>query len=139
MTRKIIYTASILLVSTLVFTACSNKDRSPRLVVHVQDINKTALANAIVRVWPTNASDSNASNVPNPEVDKTHSTDANGDATFEYEFSAVLDVDVEFLKSSLDTGSNLIIDTLEGHKVVKIEVIRQKGEENVFNETITVE
>ena len=136
MRLKHIYITSILLTAIVVFTACSKKERSPKLLVHVIDVNKTKIEGATVHVWPTDKLhvDSLSSGVPNPSVDQTRLTDANGDAAFEYEFSAVLDIDVTYLKITSDTSS----EELVGHRVVKIETVKQKSEENLFEETIII-
>lgn len=129
-------TLILLLLTAFVFTACSKENRNPRLIVHVQNVNKTALEGAAVHVWPT---DRGVGYTPNSNSDKRHVTNASGDATFDYDLSYVLDVDVEYYVSHLDTSANLIIDTLRGSESVKIDVIKQKEEENLYNQIITVQ
>lgn len=127
---------TLLFASLLVFSACSKKDRNPILIVNVQDVNGESLEGAKVHAWPTDRLevDSTTSNVPDSIMDQTGYTDARGEITFNFPSSAVLDLDVTYLQTT-DSGSVV----LEGHKVVKIESIRQKDEENVFNETVYVE
>lgn len=136
MKRTHFHTLAILFVSLLVFTACSKKDRDPILIVNVQDVNGTPLEGAVVHAWPTDRLelDSTTSNVPDTIMDQKGLTDARGEITFNFPASAVLDLDVTYTLVT-DTGSQF----LEGHKLVKIETIKQKEEENIFNETVYVE
>lgn len=128
---------TILLLSLLVSTACSKKDREPTLIVTVKNMNSIPLEGATVHAWPTdkNEGDSTNSGDPNTDMDQEGLTDANGEVVFNFPFSAVLDLDVTYTLATSDTTSSL----LEGHKVVKIETIEQKEEENIFNETVFVE
>ena len=73
-------------------------------------------------------------------MDQTTVTDAAGDAIFDFKYSSVLDIDVFYYKHGFDTlvPPEPIVDTLYGHRVVKIEAIRQKSHENNYNETVTV-
>ena len=137
MKRTQFHTIAILFVSLLVFTACSKKDRDPILIVNVQDVSGTPLEGAQVHAWPTDRLevDSTTSNVPDTIMDQKGFTNAQGTITFNFPASAVLDLDVTYLSVTSDTTSII----LEGHKVVKIESIRQKDEDNVFNETVYVE
>ena len=137
MRLKHIYITSILLTTIVVFTACSKEERSPKLVVHVQDSKSVQIEGATVHAWPTDRYhvDSTSSGVPNLGMDQTLLTDANGDAAFDFEFSAVLDIDVTYLLVTSDTTS----EELVGHRVVKIETIKQKEKDNIFEETITLE
>ncbi|MDG1477111.1 MAG: hypothetical protein P8Q14_08195 [Vicingaceae bacterium] len=130
------YILIILFASFLVFTACSKKDRDPILIVSVKDVSGTPLEGATVRAWPTDQLeiDSTSSGVVDSIMDQKGITDALGEITFNFPASAVLDLDVAY---SLATDTTPVL--LEGHKVVKIEVIRQKDEENVFNETVYLE
>jgi hypothetical protein len=136
MKLKQIQTLTILFVSLLVFTACSKKDRDPQLVVTVTDASGTPLAGASVHVWPTDKlkDDSTNSGVLNEHMNQVVVSEANGEADFYFHFSAVLDVDVTYIY----TTDSATIDTLEGHKVVKIETIKQKDVENFFYETVVV-
>lgn len=143
MKRSQLHILTILFFSLLIFTACSKKDREPTLIVTVQGLNGTPLEGATVHVWPTEdiAIDTTNDGTPIPRgdrdeaMDKTGVTDALGEITFVFPFSAVLDVDVIYTLATSDSTSSI----LEGHKVVKIEVIEQKEEENIFNELVYVE
>lgn len=123
--NKVIYIVFFLVIS-IVFVACK-KERSPRLIVTVKNASGVVVSGASVRVHPGDPS--NFSGVVNKEIaDKTVITDGQGVAIFEFEFSAVLDIDV------VDhvVGS----DTLSGHSVVKIESVRQRDSSNDFAETL---
>jgi len=128
------HTLTILIVSLFVFTACSKKDREPTLIVTVKDANSVPLQGAYVHVWPTDDVNSDSINdgsgVSNERMDRRGLTDSKGEIELEFPASAVLDVDVNYVLGT---------DTLKGHKVVKIEVIRQKDEENIFSEVVFVE
>jgi len=130
-------TLTILLVSLLVFTACSKKDRDPQLIVTVTDVNGIPIEGATVHVWPTDKipADPTNSGVPNEDMNKVVVSDAKGEAEFYFYFSAVLDIDVTYTLATSDSTTS----ELEGHKVVKIETIEQKDEENFFYETVIVE
>ncbi|MGB0881488.1 MAG: hypothetical protein ACPGSO_00945 [Vicingaceae bacterium] len=142
MKLKYIPFLTVLFAALLTFSACSKKDRSPTLKITVQDSNKNLLQGASIRVWPTDEVpyDTTATGelIPNggynKEYTKEGTTDVNGEAVFSFPASAVLDVDVTY---SLATDSTPVL--LEGHKVVKIETVRQKEEENIFEETVVVE
>lgn len=137
MKRSQFHTLTIIFVSLLVFTACSKKDRNPILIVNVQNSGGVSLEGAKVHVWPTDKLeiDSTSSGVPDIRMDQTGYTDAAGEIVFNFPASAVLDIDVTYTLATSDTTSSL----LEGHKVVKIEVIEQKEEESIFNELVYVE
>lgn len=136
MKRKQFHTIAILLVSLLVITACSKKDREPTLVVNVQNAAGVSLEGATVHAWPTNrlSIDSTASGIPDPSMDQTAITNVSGEVIFEFPASAVLDLDVTYTLTTDTTPVELI-----GHRVVKIEVIEQKEEKNLFNEIVVVE
>tara|TARA_B100000809_G_scaffold191405_1_gene190065 strand:- start:1816 stop:2229 length:414 start_codon:yes stop_codon:yes gene_type:complete len=137
MKRSQFHTLTIIFVSLLVFTACSKKDRNPILIVTIQDVSGTPVEGAKVHVWPTDdlPDDSLSSGVPDIRMDQTGLTDAAGEIVFNFPASAVLDIDVTY---TLATSDSTTID-LEGHKVVKIETIEQKEEENIFTELVYIE
>ncbi len=138
MKHKYIYSIAVLLVAAITIVACSKKERSPTLIVHVQELDGTPANGATVHVWPGSNAGTPGSVIDDNVVDQTLKTDAAGDAIFEFEHSVVLDVDVIYYKNYFDTLLNPVTDTLSGRKVVKIEAIRQKSEENNFNETVEV-
>lgn len=138
MKRNYIYTFGILLVIATIIGACSKDEVSPRLIIHVQEENGTPAAGAEVHAWYGNNAGQPNSVLNEEGYDQTGTTDAAGDVSFEFKASAVLDVDVVYYKSILDTASNPATDTLSGHKVVKIESVRQSGDDNDFNETVVV-
>lgn len=138
MKRKSIYTIGFLLMISATIGACSKKERSPKLIVHVQEADGTPAVGATVHAWPGSNAGSSGSVIDDEVVDQTLRTDAAGDAAFEFEYSVVLDLDVIYYKNYLDTLLNPVTDTLSGHRVVKIESVRQKSAENTFNETVEV-
>ncbi len=138
MKGKSIYTIGVLLIIAITIGACSKKERSPRLIVHVQEADGTPAAGATVRAWPGASAGQPGSVIDEAIVDQTLKTDAAGDAIFDFEFSVVLDLDVTYYKNYLDPLLNPVTDTLSGHKVVKIESVRQKSEENNYNETVEI-
>ena len=117
------------------FFSCK-KDRGPRLIVHVQEKDGTAAPGATVHAWYSNDP---PQGVQNELYNQTTFSDGAGDAVFDFKNSAVLDVDVIYYKSYLDALLNPVTDTLYGHRVVKIELVRQKSHENNYNETVVVE
>ena len=139
MKRNYIYTIGVLLVLAVFIGSCSKKERGPRLIVHVVEDDGTAVTTgAIVHAWPGPDAGQSGSTINDELMDQTHSTDAVGDATFDFKFSAVLDVDVVYYKHYLDPLLNPVTDTLYGHRVVKIEQVRQSSHENNYYETVEV-
>ena len=124
---------------SIVFVACK-KERGPRLIVHVQELDGTPAVGASVHAWYGNDAGQSGSVLNDAQMDQTLATDGAGDATFDFKFSAVLDVDVIYYKNGFDTAfiPNPIVDTLYGHRVVKIEAVRQKSHSNNYNETVEV-
>ncbi len=122
----------------ILFAACK-KERTPTLIVHVQEKNgRPASAGAIVHAWYGQNAGQPGSVLNEPEMDQTLPTDILGDVTFNFKYSAVLDVDVIYYKEYLDSLLNPVTDTLYGHRVVKIESVRQKSTENIYRETVEV-
>ncbi|PCJ27226.1 MAG: hypothetical protein COA97_04480 [Flavobacteriales bacterium] len=141
MKRNYLYTVGVLLTIIVTIGACSKKDRDPKLIIHVQETDGIAADGARVHVWPgPNAGQSGTgSNIIDDELmDQVGITDAAGNVSFNFRYSAVLDVDVIYYKTYLDTLLNPITDTLYGNRVVKIESLRQSDETNEYNETVEV-
>jgi len=118
------------------------KERAPELRIHVQESGGAPASGATVHAWPgddslTGQTGSGISN--DADMDKIATADANGDVTFNFKYSVVLDVDVRYIKSSLDTALNTVKDTMAGKKIIKIESVRQRSKENIYNETIIVQ
>jgi hypothetical protein len=139
MKHKYLYSFGVLLFSLMLFVACSKEDREPSLVIHVQETDGTAAPGAMVHVWPGPDAGNPGSIINEAYMDQEGTTDASGNVTFTFPFSAVLDVDVIYYKEYLDTLLAPVTDTLIGHRVVKIETVRQRSEENIFNETVEVQ
>lgn len=148
MTRvnKIAFSMFFILATT--FMACK-KERSPKLTIHVQEKDGTPAIAATVHAF--RGTDPPAG-IDNPIMDKTTTTDGSGDAVFNFKFSAVLDVDVKYFKTTtvvdsigVDSfgntifGTTTLLDTLSGHRVVKIEALRQRSKTNDYNETVEVQ
>ncbi len=140
---------SLFFMLAITFVACK-KERPPKLTIHVQEKDGTPAIAASVHAWPS--SDATNGIVNEPEMDKTTTTDGGGDAVFNFKFSAVLDVDVLYFKETtvvdsigVDSFGNTIFatvirkDTLSGHRVVKIESLRQRSKTNDYNETVEVQ
>ena len=138
MKNNYLYTTGVLLLFALVFVACSKKERNPALIVHVQEQDETPADGAWVHVWTADAGQP-GSTVNELMFDQEGYTDDAGNLTFNFPFSAVLDVDVIYYKNYLDTLLNPAVDTLYGHRVVKIESVRQSSEENDYRETVEVQ
>jgi hypothetical protein len=135
MKQNIIYTLAALLTIALSMGGCSKEEKNPTLVVHVQETSGALVRGATVRAWPGQI---NTGGVVNEkDVDQTGTTDAAGDVTFEFGGSVVLDIDVLYYRTS--TTLLLAMDTLEGHRVVKLEAVRQVSDENITYETVVVE
>ncbi|MCB0410339.1 MAG: hypothetical protein KDD29_08970 [Flavobacteriales bacterium] len=121
--------------------ACA-KDRSPSLHITVVDQSGAPAAGAYVHAWPSDDASQLGVTVNEDQMDKTGTTDATGKVSFDFKYSAVLDVDVIYYKTTqvVDTSNNIITvtDSLSGHKVVKIETVRQRSKDNDYEETVIV-
>lgn len=126
----------IALVSVIAFSCA--KERSPSLHITVTDERGLPASGALVHAWPGDNALSGTIN--EAEMDKTGTTDASGYVRFDFKFSAVLDVDVVYYRSTqyADTLGNpyTVTDSLSGHKVVKIESVRQRSTDNDYKENI---
>ncbi|MBL4592637.1 MAG: hypothetical protein JKX68_02350 [Flavobacteriales bacterium] len=138
MKHNYLYTIGVLLVVAITIGACSKKERGPRLIIHVIEKNGPIAPGASVHAWPGNDAGTPGVTINDELMDQTVTTDAAGDAIFDFKFSAVLDVDVIYYKNYLDTLLNPVTDTLYGHRVVKIEQVRQSSHENNYYETVEV-
>ena len=137
MKHKYLYSIGVVLVLAVVFVACK-KERGPRLIVHVQEKDGTPAVGASVHAWYGPDAGQPGSVLNDAQMDQTTASDGAGDATFDFKFSAVLDVDVIYYKEYLDSLLNPVTDTLYGHRVVKIEAVRQRSHENNYRETVEV-
>ena len=127
-------TITLFFIVVTLFTACK-KDRTPVLKVHVQEADGTLAAGATVRVYHGDPTPLPSNGPINEDLDQEGKTDARGDIIFRYTHSAVLDVEVTYLKFIIPTST---FDTLTGRSVVKIESIRQRSKTNEFNEIVEV-
>tara|TARA_R110001592_G_scaffold339875_1_gene627798 strand:- start:1416 stop:1844 length:429 start_codon:yes stop_codon:yes gene_type:complete len=118
------------------------KERTPTLNVTVVDEQGVPAAGATVHAWPSDEANSSSVTVNEIEMDKTGTTDGSGLVSFEFKFSAVLDVDVKYYRTTqiVDSLGNITTqtDSLSGHRVVKIESVRQRSKDNDYNETVEV-
>ena len=136
------YIKTVFLLALVVSAFSCAKERSPTLNITVIDNQGVSAPGAIVHAWPSDDANSTGNTVNEAEMDKTGTTDAAGQISFDFKFSAVLDVDVVYYKSTLVVdslgGVTTQIDSLSGHKVVKIESVRQRSKDNDYNETINL-
>ena len=143
----------VLLMLVGVFAFSCAKERSPSLHITVIDEKGVPASGATVHAWP--GDNALGGTVNEAEMDKTGTTDASGYVKFDFKFSAVLDVDVVYYRTTqvvaydtildpitlqLDTVPILVdvTDSLSGHKVVKIESLRQTSEDNDYRETVNL-
>ncbi len=154
MANKTTFKLVLLIFIGVIAFSCA-KERSPSLHITVLDDKGVPASGAIVHAWPSSDATQLGSIVNEAEMDKTGTTDAAGYVKFNFKFSAVLDVDVVYYRTSQIVGydtifdvSNFPIDTIQtlvnitdslsGHKVVKIESVRQRSVDNDFQETINL-
>lgn len=127
----------LMFVGVLAFSCA--KERSPSLHVTVIDEKGFPASGATVHAWPgDNALDGT---VNEAEMDKTGTTDLGGNVNFDFKFSAVLDVDVVYYRTTqvlINDTLRDVTDSLSGHKVVKIESLRQKSTDNDYYETVNL-
>jgi hypothetical protein len=133
MKHNVIYIITTLLTVATSITACSKKDVNPTLNVQVQEQNGNPASGATVRVWP---GANNIGGPVDPAMDQTGTADAAGNVTFKFNASVVLNVDVVYYKNSNQIQSS--IDTLTATKVVRLETVRQKDDDNTTTEVIEV-
>ncbi len=130
--KKIVFT--LIAVVFVTMQSCK-KEVPPTLIITVVDSEGKSAKNADVHVYPKYATEG----VINKEMDQRGTTGSDGKATFEFKYSAVLDVDVIYAKERYDsTLMAYVSDTLTGHKVVKIESKRQRSKDNTYEETVKV-
>lgn len=125
------------LVSVLAFSCA--KERSPSLHITVIDEKGFAASGATVHAWP--GDNALSGTVNEAEMDKTGTTDLGGNVNFDFKFSAVLDVDVVYYRTTqvlINDTLRDVTDSLSGHKVVKIESLRQKSTDNDYYETVNL-
>ena len=87
MKHKYIYTIAVLLIVAITIGACSKKERSPRLIVHVQEADGTPADGATVHAWPGSNAGQPGSIINETGYDQTGTTNSAGDVTFEFEAS----------------------------------------------------
>ena len=138
MKQKYLYSIGVMLMLTILFVACK-KERGPRLIVTVIEKDGTLAPGALVHAWYSNTAGQPGSVLNEPEMNQESRTGETGVAEFDFKYSAVLDVDVIYYKNYLDSLLNPVVDTLYGHRVVKIEAVRQKSKENNYRETVEVQ
>ncbi len=128
------YILPFLAVAFVALQSCK-KEVPPTLIITVVDLNGKSAKNANVHVYPKYATNG----VINKEMDQRGTTGSDGTVTFDFKYSAVLDVDVIYAKQRYDSlFMTYVSDTLIGHKVVKIESKRQRSKNNIFEETVKV-
>lgn len=132
--KSIFIIITVLSLMAGLFEACQ-KEVPPTLVITVKNKNGKTRSGAWVHVYPDNANQGTL----NPEMEKEGYTDSNGEVTFEFKYSAVLDVDViDTTRYFNDSTFTFVVDSVYGHKIVKIETKRQAGKDNVYREEVIV-
>jgi hypothetical protein len=129
----------VLLMLVGVFAFSCAKERSPSLHITVYDEKGVPASGATVHAWP--GDNALGGTVNEAEMDKTGTTDASGYIKFDFKFSAVLDVDVVYYRTTqvlINDTLRDVTDSLSGHKVVKIESLRQTSEDNDYRETVNL-
>jgi len=126
------FTKLILLISiTATLFSCA-KDRSPELLVIVTQADGTPAEGAIIRTWP-----GQFVNSPDPAVDQTKIANAGGSVLFQFEHSIVVDIDVIYTKTTIVNGMPTRKE-FTAHKVVQLEVLRQRSKENLTTQNMIV-
>jgi len=141
MKRESNFKIVLMLMLIIVAFSCA-KERSPSLHITVIDEQGIPAPGATVHAWPSDDADAMGVTVNEDQMDKTGTTDAGGKVSFDFKYSAVLDVDVKYIKTTqvVDSNNNIVTttDSLSGHKVVKIESVRQRSEDNDYYEFVEV-
>ena len=98
------------LVMIVTITSCQKEKETIGIII-VKDSNSAVVPNANVTLFP-NQTISPSGLYPDPSLTKSKWTDANGQAEFDYDLEAILNVEV------IKYNNN---DTLKGNNIIRLE------------------
>ena len=113
------------LVITTTFTSCK-KEKDTIAVIIVKDSNGNVVSGAQVELYPNQSINPVSGELPNSDLNKINTTDANGRVQFNYDLESILNIKATIKIGNDDYEGNNIIRLLRGKtttKVVEISVI----------------
>ena len=113
------------LVITTTFTSCK-KEKDTIAVIIVKDTNGNVVSGAQVELYPNQNINPVSGELPNSDLNKINTTDANGRVQFNYDLESILNIKATIKIGNDDYEGNNIIRLLRGKtitKVVEISVI----------------
>tara|TARA_B100000767_G_scaffold182681_1_gene170548 strand:+ start:189 stop:575 length:387 start_codon:yes stop_codon:yes gene_type:complete len=113
------------LVITTTFTSCK-KEKDTIAVIIVKDTNGNVVSGAQVELYPNQSINPVSGELPNSDLNKINTTDANGRVQFNYDLESILNIKATIKIGNNDYEGNNIIRLLRGKtttKVVEISVI----------------
>ena len=113
------------LVITTTFTSCE-KEKDTIAVIIVKDTNGNVVSGAQVELSPNQSINSVSGELPNSDLNKINTTDANGRVQFNYDLESILNVKATITIDNDEYEGVNIIRLLRGKtttKVVEISII----------------
>jgi hypothetical protein len=113
------------LVITTTFTSCK-KEKETIAVIIVKDTFGSVVSGALVELYPNQSINPVSGELPNFDLNKVNTTDANGRVQFNYDLESILNIKATIKIGNDDYEGNNIIRLLRGQtttKVVEISVI----------------
>ena len=113
------------LVTTSTFTSCE-KEKETIAVIIVKDTNGNVVSGAQVELYPNQSINPVSGELPNFDLNKVNTTDADGRVQFNYDLESILNIKATIKIGNDDYEGNNIIRLLRGQtttKVVEISVI----------------
>ena len=113
------------LVITTTFTSCK-KEKDTIAVIIVKDTNGNVVSGAQVELYPNQSINPVSGELPNSDLNKINTTDANGRVQFNYDLESILNVKATIKIDNDEYEGVNIIRLLRGKtttKVVEISII----------------
>ena len=113
------------LVITTTFTSC-RKEKETIAVIIVKDTFGSVVSGALVELYPNQSINPVSGELPNFDLNKVNTTDADGRVQFNYDLESILNIKATIKIGNDDYEGNNIIRLLRGQtttKVVEISVI----------------
>ena len=113
------------LVITTTFTSCK-KEKETIAVIIVKDTFGSVVSGALVELYPNQSVNPVSGELPNFDLNKVNTTDADGRVQFNYDLESILNIKATIKIGNDDYEGNNIIRLLRGQtttKVVEISVI----------------
>ena len=113
------------LVITSTFTSCK-KEKETIAVIIVKDTFGSVVSGALVELYPNQSINPVSGELPNFDLNKVNTTDADGRVQFNYDLESILNIKATIKIGNDDYEGNNIIRLLRGQtttKVVEISVI----------------